>query len=95
LLAGGKEGCLRELYSLSMSLALYSSMIIQCIGSLVCEVFVLCMYSQYCLVSSTPVSFYLCSSVGFLSSVSLASVFCQFFVTSSGPWLLLYPIKYL
>jgi len=36
-----------------------------------------------------------CSSLCLSSSVSLVSVFCQFFVTSSGPWLLQYPTKYL
>merc|ERR550519_923172 len=114
-----------------MSLNLYSSMIVlcpECIGSLVCEVFLLCILNNVCCllylcpffsfqafvyrlkflfsVSSLslhqvlgcyciPLNICKICSVPLSASVSLVSVFCQFFVTSSGPWLLLYPTKYL
>ena len=73
---------------------LYFSIVGQSVGSFVCKVFVLCLTPTLSSVLCFSVILLVMSNTLFSSSVSEASVFRQFFVTSSGPWLLQYSTKY-
>ena len=74
---------------------LYFSIVGQSVGSFVCKVFVLCLTPTLSSVLCFCVILSVMSNQHIVFVFSVRSLcFCQFFVTSSGPWLLQYSTKY-